>query len=143
MRVAFSSGTKSLSVDEGVGNVTLKVQLTVAAVTNVTVTYAAVNGTAKSGSDFRLAPGNLTFAPGEKSKVGGGAQREGDRVGMRAGAQPWKRDVQGSGSFGPAVLWPRSRLLVQPPLYAYRDHPSTRFANTLWLQPLSSAAPTH
>jgi PKD repeat protein len=65
--VGISSGSQS--VDESVGTASITVTLSATALVTVEVDYAAGGGTATPGSDYTLAPGTLTFAPGETSKT--------------------------------------------------------------------------
>ena len=66
-KISFS--TTSVTGSEYNDLATLTVQLSAAATVPVTVDYAAVAGSA-TASDYVLAPGTLTFAIGETSKVG-------------------------------------------------------------------------
>jgi len=52
----------------GATTLTFTVSLSKAAVSPVSLSYAAVDGTADAG-DYSLAPGSLTFATGEKTKT--------------------------------------------------------------------------
>src|SRR5262249_25405125 len=53
----------------GTHDLAFTVSLSAAATSAVTVAYATSNGTATAGSDYTAASGNLTFAPGETSKM--------------------------------------------------------------------------
>jgi len=65
--VGFENATESGS--ESVTNVTLTVELSASSAQTVTVDYQATGGsTASPGSDFVLAPGTLTFSPGQTTK---------------------------------------------------------------------------
>ena len=59
----------SLSASEGAGSVDLTVRLDTAAAGAVTVDYATLDGSAKSGSDYVSASGTLTFAAGETKQT--------------------------------------------------------------------------
>jgi hypothetical protein len=65
---AVGINSASQSVSERAGTASLTVTLSVTALVTVEVDYAADGGTATAGSDYTLAPGTLTFAPGESSK---------------------------------------------------------------------------
>jgi len=54
--------------NSGTANLVFTVSLSAASVQTVTVSYAAVNGTATAGSDYTSTSGALTFSPGETSK---------------------------------------------------------------------------
>lgn len=64
--VSFSSAT--YSVNENGGSVSVVVNLNVVVNSPVTVDLAVVGGTATVVSDYSLAPGKLTFSPGETTK---------------------------------------------------------------------------
>jgi Zn-dependent metalloprotease len=66
---AVGMGSARQSVAEVGGTVNLTVTLSVTALVTVEVGYAADGGTATPGFDYTLAPGTLTFAPGETSKT--------------------------------------------------------------------------
>lgn len=55
----------TVSVNEGAGTVMVRVNLSAASTTAVTVDYATFRGTAMAGSDYTERSGTLTFAPGE------------------------------------------------------------------------------
>lgn len=59
----------SVSVDEGAGVTTLTVKRTNGSVGAVSVSYAAVAGSAEAGADFNFAAGTLEFADGETVKT--------------------------------------------------------------------------
>ena len=65
--MGFGPGS-TRDVQESAGTVPLTVELSEPAAWTITVAYAASVGTATS-ADYILAPGMLTFAPGETSKV--------------------------------------------------------------------------
>ena len=65
--VGFSAATSSAL--ENSGTATIAATLSAPATTNVTVNYAVTGGTATAGTDYTLAPGTLTFAPGETVKT--------------------------------------------------------------------------
>ncbi len=67
VQVKFSATTGSGS--ESAGTVIIPVVLTAAAATNVTVEYVINGGSATGGIDYSVAPGVLTFLPGETSKT--------------------------------------------------------------------------
>jgi hypothetical protein len=54
---------------EGAGTIPVKISLSPAATAPVTVHYTTEDGTALAGRDFNTAAGDLTFAPGEVSKM--------------------------------------------------------------------------
>ena len=58
----------AVSVAEDVGSAALTVTLTPASADIVTVAYSVTGGTAVSGTDYTLAPGVLTFLPGQTSR---------------------------------------------------------------------------
>lgn len=120
-------GSAAVTAYEQNDQVVLSVQLSSAVAAPVTVSYAAADGTALgNGVDYALAPGNLTFAPGETLKVrvrvglevGRGACFGGHQAAQRA--PPQTRCVQlancpnlpASLSLGPtAPLWdPRAGI---------------------------------
>jgi hypothetical protein len=57
------------SVDEGAGTATINVLLGAASERTVTVDYATSGGSASAGSDYAVANGTLTFAPGATSRT--------------------------------------------------------------------------
>jgi len=59
----------SYTVNENAGTATATVTLNAALTSQVTVNYAATNGTASAGSDYTAASGTLTYNPGETSKT--------------------------------------------------------------------------
>lgn len=65
--VHLSSGT--YTVDEGAGTATITVLLSAASERTVTVNYTTSGGTATPGSDYIVAGGTLTFAPGVTSRT--------------------------------------------------------------------------
>jgi hypothetical protein len=62
-------GAANYSVDEGGVSVNLTVTRTLATSELATVDYQVTGGTATNGADYTLAPGTLTFNPGEKTKT--------------------------------------------------------------------------
>jgi hypothetical protein len=66
-KVQFGAG--NYSVDEGGVSVNLTVTRTLATSELATVDYQVTGGTATNGADYTLAPGTLTFNPGEKTKT--------------------------------------------------------------------------
>ncbi|WMW79456.1 Calx-beta domain-containing protein [Undibacterium cyanobacteriorum] len=58
-----------IDVNEGIGTISYTVTLSSAIGVPVSVNYSTVNGTALAGSDFTVAGGTITFAPGETSKI--------------------------------------------------------------------------
>lgn len=61
----LSLQASTVSVSEGTGTVTIRVNLSAPSTTAVTVDYATFHGTATAGSDYTDRSGTLTFAPGE------------------------------------------------------------------------------
>ena len=62
------SGASVMEGNSGTANATFTVTLTPAASSTVTVNYQTLSGTATVGTDFTLASGALTFAPGQTSR---------------------------------------------------------------------------
>jgi len=68
--VAVAFAETASNAAEGVGTVSIPVELTSPSARTVTVNYAVTGGTATGGgADYTLADGTLTFAPGETSKT--------------------------------------------------------------------------
>ena len=63
------TGGSQAEGNAGVQPMSFTVTLAKASPVKVTVAYATANGTATAGSDYGTISGNLTFAPGEKSKT--------------------------------------------------------------------------
>ena len=67
--LAFVTATgDSTTYAESATSILLTVRLSQTAAQTVTVQYAATGGTATNGADYVLAPGTLTFAPGQTSQ---------------------------------------------------------------------------
>jgi hypothetical protein len=67
LSVGFAASSSSGS--ESAGSAPLRVTLSRASETGVSVQYAVTGGSAVSGTDYQLNAGTLSFAPGETSKV--------------------------------------------------------------------------
>lgn len=70
--VSFAPASANLFVPEAPATLQLTVQLQYATLAPYSVGYNLGAGTATLGQDFNFAPGSLSFAAGEKRKVGRG-----------------------------------------------------------------------
>ncbi|QDV17336.1 Calx-beta domain protein [Gimesia panareensis] len=64
-----SLSVQNLTVDEDAGTAQLTISLDQALLTNITVDFETLDGTALAGSDFSTTSGTLTFNPGETTQT--------------------------------------------------------------------------